>query len=185
LQLVLKPFKAYQFFFGKSGIYFSVPNSQGDLQLQYFDGKKVVNIGQPNEHLSPATILNGEPDHIFYSFATTDSPSRSRAANELTTAFDTASKKKEYLAGEQHLMSISEGAGFKGLYYCGAASSVSLPGKQFAVLDMEGCEPYNGQLLIDLSDARYMQLPKETYVYLTSNTQEQPQFSISGAGITR
>ena len=40
LQLVLKPFPAYNYFFGsKSGIYFSVPTETGDLRLRYFDVK--------------------------------------------------------------------------------------------------------------------------------------------------
>jgi hypothetical protein len=185
LQLVLKPFSAYQFFFGKSGIYFSVPTSVGDLQLQYFDGKQVVDIGQPKDHFFPNTILNGKPDQIFYSFSTTDSPSRSRPDHGLTTAFDGAFKKKKYQAGQQYLMSISEGATFKGPYYCGADSADYLPGQQFAVLNMVGCDPYDGQILIDLSGARYMQLPKDTYVYLPHNTQEEPNYSISGGGITR
>jgi hypothetical protein len=185
LQLVLKPFEAYQFFFGKSGIYFSVPTPQGDLQLRYFDGRQIVNIGQPNEHLFLATLLNGEPDQVFYSFSIADSPSRLRPDTELTTSFDVSSKRKEYKVGGRHLISLSEGTGFKGPFYCGEASAVYLPGDQFAVLNMQGCKPFSGQLLIDLSGARYMLLPEETYVYLSSNTQEESDYSISGAGITR
>jgi hypothetical protein len=48
LELVLKPFPAYNYFFGlKSGIYFSVPTETGDLQLKHFDGKRVRDIGAP------------------------------------------------------------------------------------------------------------------------------------------
>ena len=141
LQLVLKPFEAYQFFFGKNGIYFSVPTPQGNLQLRYFDGKQIVNIGQPNEHLFAATLLNGEPDQIFYSFATSDNPSRSRPDDGLTTSVDGSSKKRECKVGEQHLMSISEGTGFKGPFYCGMDNPTYLPGDKFAVLNMQGCKP--------------------------------------------
>jgi hypothetical protein len=49
LQLVLKPFQASSYFLGlKSGIYFSTPTDRGDLQLRYFDGNGVTDIGEPN-----------------------------------------------------------------------------------------------------------------------------------------
>ncbi|MGA9854310.1 MAG: hypothetical protein WBR29_03410 [Gammaproteobacteria bacterium] len=48
LRMVLKPFPAFEYFLDvKSGIYFSIPNESGDLQLEYFNGHKVVKVGEP------------------------------------------------------------------------------------------------------------------------------------------
>jgi hypothetical protein len=48
MQLVLRPFPAYNYFFGqKSGIYFSVPTDSKDLRFKYFDGNRVTGIDKP------------------------------------------------------------------------------------------------------------------------------------------
>jgi hypothetical protein len=55
LRLVLKPFPSYSYFLGlESGIYFSAPTDQGDLQLKYYDGNRVADIGAPNEASIPS-----------------------------------------------------------------------------------------------------------------------------------
>jgi hypothetical protein len=49
IQLVPRPFSAYNYFFGRnSGIYFSVPTDSGDLRLKYFDGNRVTDIDNPD-----------------------------------------------------------------------------------------------------------------------------------------
>jgi len=72
LQLVLKPFPAYTYFFGsKSGIYFSVPTEAGDLRLRYFDGEIVKDIGAVNAWEVPKQqLVSGESP--FFSFAARD-----------------------------------------------------------------------------------------------------------------
>jgi hypothetical protein len=49
MQLVLKPFPADKYFLNlNSGVYFSVAANNGSLQLEYFDGKRVTDVGQAN-----------------------------------------------------------------------------------------------------------------------------------------
>lgn len=183
LQLVLKPFPAHQFFFGRKGIYFSIPTPEGDLQLRYFDGKASADIGEPNEALSKSSLLHGEPEDIFYSFQRSEFKHYSSPFS-ITTTFNPSSKNLEYKVDKKHLLFTSEGVGFKGPYNCGSGGpSAYLPGGQYAVLDMEGCEPFDGKLLVELASSRYMQLPNETDIYITVNTAESPHYSISGGGI--
>ena len=65
MQRVLSPFPAYNYFFGRgSGIYFSVPTKSGDLQLKYFDGKVIRDVGASNAYQIPTSeLLGGVVDH--------------------------------------------------------------------------------------------------------------------------
>ena len=71
LHLVLKPFPAYTYFFGQNGgIYFSVPTESGDLQLKYFDGNRVTDVGVPNSSsISPDQLSANSVESPFFSFS--------------------------------------------------------------------------------------------------------------------
>ncbi|MGC2744489.1 MAG: hypothetical protein WA672_15040 [Candidatus Angelobacter sp.] len=74
LQVVLKPFQAFTYFFGlKSGIYFSTPTEVGDLQLRYFDGKSVIDIDAPKgRDIRLGKGARNVVDAPFYSFSIID-----------------------------------------------------------------------------------------------------------------
>ncbi|MGA2962319.1 MAG: hypothetical protein ABSD96_11650, partial [Candidatus Korobacteraceae bacterium] len=57
LELFLKPFPAYHYFFGlKSGIYFFAAEN-GKVQLRYFDGQHVTDVGEPDSTEIPIRQL--------------------------------------------------------------------------------------------------------------------------------
>ena len=74
LHLVLKPFPAYTYFFGRNGgIYLSVPTERGDLQLKYFDGHHVTDVGTPNtSSISPDQLSANSVESPFFSFSIVD-----------------------------------------------------------------------------------------------------------------
>jgi hypothetical protein len=74
LQLVLRPFPAYTYFFGRNGgIYFSVPTESGDMQLKYSDGSRVTNLGKPNtSSIPPVQLSTNSADSPFFSFSIPD-----------------------------------------------------------------------------------------------------------------
>lgn len=184
LQLVLKPFEAYQFFFGMHGIYFSVPTPQGDLQLLYFDWKQTVDIGTPNELFSEDMLHPGKREQIFYTFDTVLDAERFSGALRVDTKIDDALRVERWTVNGHEFLTVTEGEGFKGSYYCGSSEKTRyLPGNEFAFIDLAGCGIFDGQLLLNLSTRHYSTLPKNTRVYLVLNTNNAKNYTLSGGGI--
>lgn len=185
LELVLKPFPAYNYFFGlRSGIYFSVPTETGDLQLRYFDGKRVVDIDTPQSSAIPPDGLS--PDFI-------ESPFRSFSISEyetflgwkgIGTEFDQVAHRMKLQMRDKTLIELTEGNGIKGPFYCDEMlRSVFLPGDRYFLFNASYCGNFNGQLLIDTATGGYMRLPADTRVYVTLNTETFPHYNISCGGI--
>ncbi len=81
-------------------------------------------------------------------------------------------------------LALTRGIGFKGLYYCSEAlRSVFLPGDRYFLFNVPYCGNYEGQLLVDTVTAEYQQLPHDSVVYLTLNTDTYTDYCIAGEGI--
>jgi len=181
LQLVLRPFPAFTYFFGsKSGIYFSVPTEAGDLQLRYFDGEAAKNIGDVNAWEVPKQELrSGESP--FFSFSARD-------FNQLfvrgaALEGEQNGKQEKLVIRNKSYLAFTQGNGMKGTFYCSNLyNSVFLPGDRYFLLNV-GCGNYTGQLLIDGETGKYEQLPKDTRVYLTLTTEDIPDYRIGCGGI--
>src|SRR6266481_3645503 len=181
LQLVLKPFPAYTYFFGsRSGIYFSVPTDAGDLQLRYFDGEIVKDIGEVNAWEVPKQQL-GSGESPFFSFSARD-------FNQLFVRgagldVEQNSKQEKLVIRNKTYLAFTQGNGMKGIFYCSNLyNSVFLPGARYFLLNVE-CGNFGGQILIDSETGKYKQLPKNTRVYLTLTTEDIPHYRISCGGI--
>jgi hypothetical protein len=73
IQLILQPFPAFNYFFGREGgIYFSAPTYEGDMQLEYFDGKDVKHVGPPNGVIQLDHLAASGPEAPFFSFSIID-----------------------------------------------------------------------------------------------------------------
>jgi hypothetical protein len=183
LQLVLKPFPAYTYFFGLHGIYFSVPTEQGDLRIRYFDGQSIRDVGDvnawgiPSDNLAPGFI-----ESPFFSFSNRD-------FNELYSRgarLEVAAKggPGRLVIGGKTYLALSEGEGFKGAFYCAnMRNSVFLPGRRYFLFDVPYCKNYEGQLLVDTANGQYQQLPPKSRVYLTLNTNNVPTYRVSSGGM--
>jgi hypothetical protein len=182
-QLVLKPFKAYNYFFGKDGIYFSVPTAEGDLQLRYFDGKNVTNVGTPNEILSVEHLRAGHSDEVFYSFAVREYEAAGNSHHRVELIGDDAKKLRTLTVDGKPIFSVSEGVGFKGPYFCVPTAKLSLPGDRFLLIDTSNCANLDVSTLIDVSTGQYKRAQPKTRLYLSGNTLTSRKFLISGAGI--
>jgi hypothetical protein len=180
LQTVLKPFPAFTYFFGKRGVYFSVPTEKGDERLRYFDGQTVIDIGDvgaydiPRQQLMPG-------DSAFFSFTTLhDNPLFSSGVG-LIESQDKGPQ--DLLIGDKLYLSFTLGEGMKGPHYCSNLyNSAFLPGGRYFLLNV-GCGNFDGQLLIDRDTGRYQQMPKDTRVYLALTTNDIPHYRISCGGI--
>ncbi|MHB8405525.1 MAG: hypothetical protein ACYDCJ_08900 [Gammaproteobacteria bacterium] len=184
LRLVYKPFPAFNYFFDQKGIlYFSVPNDVGDLQLEYYDGHQVRDIGKPsgNKPYNDNLIINSikSPFYSFYQYDYGDYilPVKGVQLVEMKN------KTQELLIDNKPLIALSQGMGFKGPYYCSNVNeSAFLPGDRYFVFNLY-CGNYDGQLLIDASTGKYMTLPKDTQIYITLNTNTYKSYQITGDGI--
>lgn len=191
LQLVLTPFKAYHFFFGKrSGVYFSVRPDSGDLQLRYFDGQHVTDIGEPGALNIPIDRLSTSfVESPFYSFSAVDYELRVLPSKRVELVANTDQGQKTgpetlVIRGQPYL-TITLGKGFLGvLHYCSElVGSVFLPGDRYFLFNVPGCGNYNGQLLIDTLTGKYLRLPGDTVIYLTLNTDTYPSYQIGADGL--
>lgn len=187
LQIVLKPFPAYNYFFDRDGgIYFSVPTKQGDLRLRYFDGKSTKDVGQPGAARFP--VCNADSNCIhdpFYSFSSFDYESMVLAGSGLAVSDNDKTGVQTITFRGNPLLQFTRGEGLKGAYYCSEEGrSVYLPGDRFLVFDAPYCDNYNGELLIDLSTGKYETLPSDTRVYRTVNSSSNPYFVVTSGGIS-
>jgi hypothetical protein len=178
MQLVLKPFLAFNYFFGRnSGIYFSVPTDSGDLQLKYFDGNRVTDVDNPN---GPA--IHGEP--AFFSFSILDYRDIVLPNKSVALVPDQQGKSEKLEIADKPYLTLTQGEGFKGPYYCDdTLRSVFLPGDRYFLFNVPCCGNYNGQLLIDTLSGSYRRLPPDTRVYLPFNTDLNPHYRVTGGGI--
>jgi hypothetical protein len=187
LELVLKPFPAYNYFFGlKSGIYFSTPTETGDLQLKYFNGEQVTDISNPQAQTIPLNDLaSGFRESPFVSFSIIDYMNKVLPTKSVSLDIDHQNGvEKLDIKGKTYLR-VSRGEGLKGSDYCDEPlRSVFLPGDRYFLLNLPYCGNYNGQILIDVGTGRYMRLPKGSEVYLVFNTDDWPYYNIGGSGIT-
>jgi hypothetical protein len=186
LELVLKPFPAYDYFFGlKSGIYFSVPTEGGDLQLKYFDGRRVSDIGNSQTRKNPGNDLaSGFSEPPFFSFSIIDYQDNVLPAKGVSLDIDQRNGNDELdIKGKTHI-DLTRGKGIKGSYYCDEPlRSVFLPGDRYFLFNLPYCGNYNGQILIDVNTGGYKRLPKDSRVYLVFNTENWPYYKIDGSGI--
>jgi hypothetical protein len=186
LQRVLKPFPAFHYFLGLgSGIYFSVPTDQGDLQLKYYDGNRVADVGAPNEasisleHLTTAFV-----EQPFFSFSIIDYDEAVLLAKGVTMIFDKGGGPARLEIRDKPYLALTQGNGLKGPYWCDEMlRSVFLPGDRYFLMNVPYCGNYQGQLLIDTVTGEYQRLPKGSRVYLTLNTDSIPHYRITGGGI--
>lgn len=185
LQLVLKPFPAYTYFFGRNaGIYFSVPTDNGDLRLRYFDGNHSTDIGDINASTIPVDKLSAPTvETPFYSFSSLDyerivlREKGFELSIEGQPPFQTLK-----IAGKPFLV-FTQGQGIKGPFYCSDSSnSVFLPGDRYFLLNTY-CRNYDGQVLIDTASGNYQKLPLKTHVYLAMNTATDLHYRISSGGM--
>lgn len=187
LELVLKPFEAYSYFFGqKSGIYFSVPTDRGELQLRYFDGKDLSDIAEPSASEIPPDKLSrnflGSP---FYSFSIIDYEHVVLPSKGVELAAEGSNGPEKLVIRGKTYLALSQGKGLKGEYYCSESlRSVFLPSNdRYFLFNVPYCGNYNGQLLIDTVTGNYKRLPADSVVYLTLNTVTYPNYRIAGEGI--
>lgn len=180
LELVLKPFPAFTYFFGKKGIYFSVPTKAGDLRLRYFDGQTLMDIGDVNAYDIPRKELV-DGDSAFFSFSFSHNNPLFSSGGSLRELQEKGPQ--EFLIGDKSYLSFTLGEGMKGPFYCSNLyNSVFLPGGRYYLLNV-GCDNFDGQLLIDRVTGKYQQMPKDTRVYLALTTDDIPHYRISCGGI--
>ena len=184
LQLVLRPFKGYSYFFGSNGIYFSESTDRGDLQLKYFDGVHTTLIADPNAaDIRLKSIRHGVQDKPFFSFSIFDYQKALQSSMGVEMTSSGIGPETLVINGLPYLK-ISEGQGLKGPYYCDEMlRSVFLPGGQYFLLNVPYCGNYHGQLLIEGSSGRYSTLPSDTVVYLTLNTETYRKYRVTAGGI--
>jgi hypothetical protein len=174
LEMVLKPFPAGDFFLGqKSGIYFSAATKRGDLQLRYFDGEHTHDVSAPQGTDIPFSSF----DNFHWR------GSGHHAPEQLSTVIDEANGLKKLKAGNSSSLVFTRGVGMKGPYYCDQAEQGdSLPGDRYFVFSAY-CKNYEGQILLDMRTGQYEQLPKDSRVYLTFNSESYPHYRITASGI--
>jgi hypothetical protein len=186
LQLVLKPFEAFNYFFGKqSGLYYSVPTDRGELRLRYFDGNHVRDIGEPSvSDISTDKLSSNLVESIFYSFSINDYEEGVLPSKRVELVAEGEKGPQRLVIRGQSYLDLTQGEGLKGPYYCSESiRSVFLPGDRYFVFNVPYCGNYNGQLLIDTVTGKYERLPADSVVYLTLNTETYPSFKIGGGGI--
>jgi hypothetical protein len=186
LQLVLKPFQAYSYFFGlNSGIYFSTPTDRGDLQLRYFDGNSVTDIDGPNAgDIRPEKLARNFAESPFYSFSIIDYERAVRSSKAVDLVIDGNDGLQKLMIRDMSSLALTQGKDFKGPYHCSEMlRSVFLPGDRYFVFNVPYCGNYKGQLLIDTLTGKYMRLPADSVVYLTLNTDTYLRFRVTGGGI--
>jgi hypothetical protein len=184
-QSVVKPFPAHSYFFGSnSGIYFSVPDGSGNLQLKYFDGHDARDIGKPGageivlDQLAPDSRKT-----VFFSFAIHDYE-QAILPRKHVRLVGKGGGIQELVINNKSVLALTLGQGIKGPYFGSEMlRSVFLPGDNYFLFNVN-CGNHQGQLLIDIATGGYMTLPKDTRVYLASNTNTFDNFQISDSGLT-
>ena len=191
LQLVLKPFPAFQYFLGKgTGIYFSAVTDSGASQLRYFDGNHVRNVAEPGaSDIPPGRLSPHFVESPFYSFSNVDYQWKLLPSKSVELVSDMYSGQPSGPQGlvihGQTYLTLTRGADWQGNFrYCSELlKSVFLPGDRYFLFNLPNCRNYQGQLLIDTSTGKYQRLPTDSVAYLTLNTDTYPSFRIDSSGI--
>ena len=185
LQRVLSPFPEIRYFSGRSGIYFAAGTKSGDLTLKYFDGKKIRDVGMPDARQIPTGGLRGAAvESPFFSFSSVDYEDVVLTSKGVALVDDEPNRLRRLVIGDKPYLTFKQGKNWKSTFYCARmARSVFLPGDRYFFFDATGCGNYSGQLLIDTETGQYERLPNDTRVYLTMNTDSDPHYRITGAGI--
>jgi hypothetical protein len=184
LEVVLKPFRGYECFFGLKGIYFSVPTQEGDLRLQYFDGTRVSDIGPVGAFSIPVDQLQkGFIEIPFFSFSAVYFENAYFAVKGLTLKTNERAATQSLEINGKNYLTFTQGNGFKGHYYCSELQkSRFLPGDRYLTADTS-CENFDGTLMIDTQSGAYEELPKNTRVLTTLNTISHPIFRVTSSGM--
>lgn len=184
-RLVVKPFAAHNYFFGSNaGIYFSVPDGTGNLQLKYFDGQSVRDVAKPGHgEIALDRLLPDTRKSLFFSFSIIDYWDAILPRKEVGSVRK-ADDIQELIIRNRSMLAIKSGQSFKGPFFCSnMLRSVFLPGDRYFLFNVEYCGNYQGQLLIDTATGAYMPLPKNTRVYLVSNTTTFHDYRITDSGL--
>lgn len=185
LWMILKPFPASSFFLGKkSGIYFSVPTENGDLQLRCFDGKHTHDIRVPyGQAISVEQLNSSFRETPFFSFDDLSDLNQILNAKQLSTSIDEAKGAKRLEARNKRYLAFTRGEGIKGPYYCDQADRGEfLPGNRYFLFSTY-CGNYEGKILFDTETGDYEKLPEGSMVYATLNTESYPHYKITVDGI--
>jgi hypothetical protein len=185
LHLVLKPFPGYTYFFGRNGgIYLSVPTERGDLQLKYFDGHHVTDVGTPStSSISPDQLSANSVESPFFSFSIVDYQRTVIAEKEVELVVDQQHGSEKLQIAKKPYLVFARGGGRKDAFYCAdISSSVFLPGDRYFLFNAS-CKNYEGQLLVDTETGNYQKLPQKTRVYPVMNTTTDRHYRISSGGI--
>ncbi len=186
MQRALSPFPAYTYFFGRgSGIYFSAPTETGDLELRYFDGKSIRDVGVSDAREIPVGgLTGGVVESPFFSFSIEDYRDAVLPEKGVVLVDDQSARLRRLVIRDKPYLTLTQGDGFKGPYYCSETlRSVFLPGDRYFLFNATYCGNYNGQLLIDTETGQYERLPPDTRIYLTLTTDSDPHYRITDEGI--
>lgn len=187
MQLVLRPFPAYTYFFGlDSGVYFSTPTETGALELKYFDGVRERAVANSTSSTIPVDTLSADfTESPFFSFASWDYERIKPPAEGLDLKIDQRTGRENLEIGGKPILTFTQGESFKGAFYCPEMNGTAfLPGDRYFLVNVPDCGNYKGQLLVDRLNGDYQRLPADTHVYLTLNTETNPLYRITSGGIS-
>jgi hypothetical protein len=175
LQLVLKPFPVEQYFLGlNNGIYFWIPMAQ----LQYFDGKTISNIGDPDEAHPVDQLSTRFTEQPFYSFGEIAYTMYILPAKGVHLEKSDNGRDEVLEIGSRPYLRVTMGSGFEVFFCADVRNTVFLPGDRYLLLNANDCGNYDGLLLIDSVTGQYQRLPPKTRAYITLNTVSYPHYEI-------
>ncbi len=185
LQLVLKPFPAYKYFFVGSKIYFSVPTPRGALQLKCFDGHTTTDVEEPDQtNIDFEKSSRNSVEAPFYSFSIHDYEQALRVSKQAILVVNAENTLKTLMIENKPYLTVTRGENLKGAYYCAEMlRSTFLPGDRYFLLNVDYCGNYEGQLLIDTVTGKYEQLPLHSVIYMTLNTRTYAHYRITEGGL--
>ncbi len=183
LELVLKPFPAFKYFWANSVLYYSIPDEQGNLHLMAFDGTSSHEESAPDD--SRGQTKSASIPSAFYSFNFSDYRHALESYLGLEDDWKTVPGIERISYRGKKLLELTQGKGWDGYYFCFDIFGSSFPpGQRFLVLNTPYCDNYSGtQLMIDVSTGSMMTLPKDTRVFVPFNTENYPHYSITRDGI--
>jgi hypothetical protein len=185
LQLVLKPFPIEQYFFGlNNGIYFWISlGPKGPLQLQYFDGKTISNIGDPGAaQISVDQLSTRFTEQPFYSFDEIAYMMHILSAKGVHFEKSGNDREEALEIGSRPYLRVTMGSDFEVFSCLDNRNSVFLPGDRYLLFNANRCGNCNGLLLIDSVTGQYQRLPRNTRAYITLNTVSYPHYEIDRFG---
>lgn len=186
LSLVIKPFQAYEYFFGMdNGIYYSIPDGTGNLQLKHFNGSESRNISRAGKLIIPSDAIAPDTlNSIFYSFPRSDYENDILSKKGVTYTLSTSLDLLDIVISDKKFITAKAGKRVKGSYFCVDSEHGSfLPGEQYYLINYASCGNFDGELLLNTTTGDYMAMPKGVRAYVTENTKTFPDFYVSSSGI--